>query len=490
MEYNTLKHKVIKQLNINNEDDLKQTFTDVSNVEAAQGTAGEVGVRQKADPDTGELMFDADGKPIMERVLPRRSLEKTIVDPVTGEITKQGETITGSSVDQTKVSEAFGTGEVKAASVKDELTTLMNEFEGDDYPPWAAGAMRKANQELARRGLSASTMAGQAIVQAMMESALPIAQIDAGNKQQVAMFKAEQRAKFMQMEFDQDFQARVTNAARVSEIANMNFSADQQIALENAKMAQTMNLANLNNRQAVVMAEAAQISQLELAGLSNAQQAQVQNAQNFLQIDMANLNNEQQTEIFKAQSTVNAILSDTAATNAAAQFNASSENQTQQFVAQMKNQVNQFNTAQINAMKQFNAGEENAVLKFNSQLQNQREVFNAQMYAQIAQANAKWRQDTTTINTAAANESNFEYAKNVNGLSNKAIDQIWQRERDIMSFAFQKSEGALDRAVSILLADKKLDQIRTELDAANNDAWTEVIFTTVGSLLGFGKSSS
>ena len=59
-----------------------------------------------------------------------------------------------------------------------------------------------------------------------------------------------------------------------------------------------------------------------------------------------------------------------------------------------------------------------------------------------------------------------------------------------MSFAFQKSEGALERAVNILLADKKLDQIRTELDAANNDAWTEVIFTTVGSLLGFGKSSS
>ena len=425
-------------------------------------------------------MFDADGKPIMERVLPRRSLEKTIVDPVTGEITKQGETITGSSVDQTKVGEAFGTGEVKAASVKDELTTLMNEFEGDDYPPWAAGAMRKANQELARRGLSASTMAGQAIVQAMMESALPIAQIDAGNKQQVAMFKAEQRAKFMQMEFDQDFQAKVINATKVSEIANMNFSADQQIALENARMAQTMNLANLNNRQAVVMAEAAQISQLELAGLSNAQQAQVQNAQNFLQIDMANLNNEQQTEIFKAQSTVNAILSDTAATNASAQFNASSENQTQQFVAQMKNQVNQFNTAQINAMKQFNAGEENAVLKFNSQLQNQREVFNAQMYAQIAQANAKWRQDTTTINTAAANESNFEYAKNVNGLTSKSIDQIWQRERDIMSFAMSASENALDRALQIALGDQTLKGIREKLDyQKDKDSgafWTRFLF--------------
>jgi hypothetical protein len=228
------------------------------------------------------------------------------------------------------------------------------------------------------------------------------------------------------------------------------------------------------------MAEAAQLSQLELANLSNEQQAQVQNAQNFLQMDMANLSNEQQTEIFKAQSTVNTILSDTAATNAAAQFNASSENQTQQFVAQMKNQVNQFNSAQINAMKQYNAGEENAVLKFNSQLQNQREVFNAQMYAQIAQANAKWRQDTTTINTAAANESNFEYAKNVNGLTSKAIDQIWQKERDIMSFAMSASENALDRALQIALGDQTLEGIRDKLDyQKEKDSgafWTRFLF--------------
>ena len=40
MEYNNLKHKVIKQLNINNEDDLKQTFTDVANNGADGGFNG------------------------------------------------------------------------------------------------------------------------------------------------------------------------------------------------------------------------------------------------------------------------------------------------------------------------------------------------------------------------------------------------------------------------------------------------------------------
>ena len=385
--------------------------------------------------------------------------------------------------------EAFGTGEVKAASVQDELTTLMDQFEGGNTPSWAAGAMRKANMLMASRGLGASSMAGQAVIQAAMEAALPIAQIDTANKQQMALAKAEQRAKFLQQDFDQAFQAKVINAAKVSEIANMNFNADQQVALENAKMAQTVDLQNLNNKQALVMAEAAQLSQLETQGLSNLQQAQVENAKNFLQIDMANLNNEQQTEIFKAQTIANTILSDTAAANANEQFNASSQMQVDQFNNTMQSQLNQFNSAQLNAMNQFNAGEANAIQKFNSELQSAREQFNAQMYAQIAQANAKWRQDTETINTAAANESNFQYAKDVNGLTNKAIDELWQKERDLMSYSFNAAESAKDRVLSIVLGDKNLEAVRLQLEQKEADAFTENIFDLVfGGFSLFNKS--
>jgi len=176
-------------------------------------------------------------------------------------------------------------------------------------------------------------------------------------------------------------------------------------------------------------------------------------------------------------------LSDTAASNASEQFNASSENQTEQFFASMKSQISQFNSAQSNAMSQFNAGEANAVQKFNSELQAAREQFNSQMYAQIAQANAKWRQDTTTVNTTAANQSNFQFAKDVNGLTNKAIDEIWQRERDIMNFAFSGSENAKERTMSLLLGDKELEKVRMQLDKAENDAFTENIF---GLLFGKG----
>jgi len=387
-----------------------------------------------------------------------------------------GELITGTGVDQAQVDAAFGTGEVAAASVQDELAGLMQQFEGGDTPAWAAGSMRKATQMLAARGLGASSLAGQAVIQAAMEAALPIAQIDAGNKQQMALFKAEQRSKFLGIEFDQAFQAKVMNAAKVSEIANMNFTAEQQVALENSRAANTMELTNLSNKQAVLMAEAAALSQLDIANLNNRQQAAVVNAQNFLQMDMANLSNEQQTELFKSQQNIQALLTDQAAENAAEQFNATSENQTDQFFANLTANVGQFNASQANAMDQFNVNTVNALRQFNAEVQNQRDMFNAQNGLVVAQANAQWRQNIATLNNAAQNESNMDFAKTINALTSKNLDEIWQRERDNMSFAFTSSESAMDRALQIVLADKELESVRTQLAAEEDAASTSLMF--------------
>jgi hypothetical protein len=165
---------------------------------------------------------------------------------------------------------------------------------------------------------------------------------------------------------------------------------------------------------------------------------------------MANLSNDQQSALFKQQSLINSILSDSAAENAVNQFNATSENQANQFFANLKASVNQFNAAQLNAMQQFNADEINTLLEFNAELQDVRERFNAQNYLAVAQANAQWRQNIATINSAAANEANMAYAQNVNGLTMRALDEIWMRERDILSMAFQISENNAQRANTVL----------------------------------------
>ena len=381
-----------------------------------------------------------------------------------------------------------------AATVQGQLANLMADFDEGQTPAWAAGALRNATAQMAARGLGASSMAGQALVQAAMEASLPIAVQDAqtfsqfeitnlSNQQQRAMLAAQQRAQFMGQEFDQAFQARVANASKVSEIANINFNAEQQIALENARMAQTVDLNNLSNRQALVMAEAAQIANLESANLNNRQQAAVQNAQSFLQMDMANLSNEQQAEMFKSQSRVQALLSDQAAENAAKQFNASSQNQTDQFFANLTSQVSQFNAGQSNAQNQFNAEQSNVVGRFNAELANQRDQFNAQNQLVIEQSNATWRRQIATADTAAVNSANQLNAQAVLNISNLAYSNLWQEYRDTMEWAWTSAENERQRDSSIAIAKISADSDKyaadTKEDSANSAAWGSFVFDLV-----------
>jgi hypothetical protein len=405
---------------------------------------------------------------------------------------QQGELISGAADAQkaatfTEQIEAATAEPSEKATVAGQLEGLMQQFESGDTPAWASGAMRAAMGQMAARGLGASSLAGQAVVQAAMESAIPIAQADAAtvarfesqnlsNRQQRAMLAAQQRAQFMGQEFDQAFQSRVMNASKISDIANMNFTAEQQVALENSRAANTMELANLSNRQAGIMAEAAAIAQMDMANLSSRQQAAVQNAQTFLQIDMSNMDRQQQTAMFKAQQNIQALFTDQAAENAARQFNSSSENQTRQFFASLANQTSQFNAAQTNATNQFNVSSVNAIREFNSNLQQQRDMFNAQNSLVVAQANAQWRQNIATLNTAAQNESNRDFAAAINGMTASNLDAVWQRERDLMSYNFTSTESAKDRALNILLADKEMEAFKEKLGYEEDAAKTELAF--------------
>lgn len=399
---------------------------------------------------------------------------------------EEGEMIEGSTVDMERVKketnfEAATGAPSTDATVQGQLTGLMEDFEGTTPPAWAAGAMRAAAAQMAARGLSASSMAGQAMVQAAMESAIPIAQQDAktaatfelqnlSNKQQTAMFAAQQRAQFLNLEFNQEFQTRVANAAKVSEIANMNFTAEQQVALENARMAQTVDITNLNAKNAKIMADAAAMSQLDMANLNNRQQAQVQAAQAFLQMDMANLSNEQSTNMFKAQSMVNAMLSDQAAENAAKQFNASSENQVNQFFADLGARVSLANAEQSNLMSRFNAGEANALSQFNTQVAEQRNQFNAANSLVIAQANAQWAQTITTTENAAQNEANRLNAKTANEFTALGYNTTIQQYRDMMSYAWKTGDNDAQRATQLAIAQLQADTTRYAADKASQDA--------------------
>jgi hypothetical protein len=398
-----------------------------------------------------------------------------IDNPVQRQI-QQGELISGAADAQT------------AAQFTEQIEA---NFDASNPPAWAAGALRSANAEMVARGLGSSSIAAQAIVQATMESALPIAQADAStlaqfesqnlsNRQQRAMLAAQQRAQFMGQEFDQSFQARVQNAAKISDIANQNFTAEQQVQLENSRLANTINLNNLSNRQALVVAEAAALAQMDQSNLNNRQQAAVQNAETFLQTDMANLSNQQQTELFKTQQQVQSLFTDQAAENASRQFNATSQNQVNQFFANLATQAAQFNAAQANAQSQFNAGQVNTVERFNAEINNQRDQFNAQNQLVIAQANAQWRRQIATADTAAVNRANELNANAVLDISKTAYANLWQHYADTMEWAWKSAEGELDRKVTVAVAELDAEAQEKLAEATKSSASK----TAIGGLIG------
>ena len=480
--------------------------TDAATITAAQSAAGIKGV---TDTTTAEQsQFDAtiqaqeQNESSVSKVEAAQGEASFIDGPANREI-QNGELIDSvanaeKASKYTEQIQAATASPSQKATVQGQLENLYSDFDAAEPPPWASGAMRAANAAMAARGLSASSLAGQAVVQASMEAAIPVAQADASifasfeqtnlsNRQQRAMLAAQQRAAFIGQEFDQAFQARVANAARISDVANLNFNAEQQVILENSRIANTFDLQNLSNKQALVMAEAASLSQLDMANLSNRQQAAVQNSQNFLQVDMANLSSRQQTTMFNAQSRVQSIFSDAAATNAARQFNATSQNQTDQFFANLGTQVNQFNAAQSNAMDQFNIGQTNAINQFNTNIANQRDQFNAQNQLVIGQSNAQWRRQIATADTAAINRQNEFNATAALGVSNQAYANIQQFTRDLMFKAIESSENALDRetriATAIFNANSTTSDLLTKLDAENDSAISTAIGTGVGAVL-------
>ena len=418
-------------------------------------------------------------------------------NPVQRQI-QSGEIITGAANAETastyteQIQAATATPTTQA-TVQGQLATLTNNFDASNPPAWAAGALRGVQAQMASRGLGASSMAGQAMVQAALESALPIAQADAQtiasfeaqnltNRQQRAMLAAQQRATFIGQEFDQNFQARVQNSARIGDIANMNFTAEQNIAMENSRAVNTMNLNNLNNRQAMVAAEAAALSNLDMSNLNNRQQAAVNNAQSFLQQDMANLSNRQQTDLFKAQQRTQALFTDQAAENASRQFNATSQNQVDQFFANLATQTAQFNATQTNAQSQFNAGQVNTVERFNAEMNNQRDQYNATNQLAIAQNNAVWRREIATADTAAVNRANELNANAVLDISKEAYDNLWSYYADTMEWAWTSADNTLERINKMAIA--QLDaKARTDAQAmASGSASGKAIGSLIGTL--------
>ena len=255
-----------------------------------------------------------------------------------------------------------------AASMSDEMTTLLAGMEEGNIPMWARPAVAKVEQALSARGLSASSIGRDSLFNAIIQSAMPIAQANATFKQDAS---------------------RVNYQARVNAI--MSDTAAHNAALQ-------FNASSINQKNQFM-------SQLQA------------------QVDMQNASRRDSMAQFNA-----AALTDISKSNASMYTQVSLAN------AQMETQMSQFNASQLNEFT-----------KYAAQLEQQRAQFNSQMAAQIEQSNVQWRRQVNAQNTAGINAVNQANAQNAFNLSNQAMAFMWQEMRDQADWEFKANERELDR---------------------------------------------
>ena len=311
------------------------------------------------------------------------------------------------------------------ATVKGQLAGLQQEVEtalasGNPLPVWARGAAKATEAALANRGLSASSMAAEALAEGIMNSAIPIAAQDA--------------ATYKQMIFQ-------------------NLSNNQQAVITNAQSYLRMDMANLSNKQH--------------ANLQN-----INTRQNFLLSDQAAANAAFQFNA-TSQNQVNQFYSKLSTT--VADQNAARIDAMRKFAEAEKSKINALNAQNTIAVNEANAKREETVNRFNATLANQRQQFNVQNQREIHQSNVVWRRAVNTANTAAVNASNQTNAQNLLNLSNWGLSSAWQQWRDEASWVNTSSENESNRNHNLAIAALERSTAVDLQNKASKDAMYQMI---------------
>jgi len=206
----------------------------------------------------------------------------------------------------------FTKGDVSPQStITFQLEKLMDSF-NNGTPAWAAGAIRNVNETMNARGMGGSSMAAAALIQAAMETTLPIAQAEASifqamdmenvrNKQAVALANAAAAQRFELQNLDNRQAVSIQNSMNNANLQLRNLSNQQEAVLSQAQLNAGLRNQELSVSQNVAMANAARFAEVNDINLTNRQQALILEANQKLEVDLTNLSNRQQTALSNLQ---------------------------------------------------------------------------------------------------------------------------------------------------------------------------------------------
>ena len=189
------------------------------------------------------------------------------------------------------------------ALVSSQMENLLASIDQGEVPVWARPAVELANSNLAQRGLAASSVGRDSLFNAIIQSAMPIAQSNA----QALQTRAAQNLSNQQ-------QANLSQATADMQVRMSNLTNRQTAESQTAQMAQNMSTLQSQFTQQAMLTSAEREQTARLQDLQNRQQAAVLKSQNQQAINAQELGNEQQVELAELQ-----IMSSTERENVTAQ---------------------------------------------------------------------------------------------------------------------------------------------------------------------------
>ena len=389
------------------------------------------------------------------------------------------------------------------ALVSTQMENLLAGMDEGKTPVWARPAVAQVNDMLARRGLSASTVGRDALFNAIIQTAMPMAQSNAqalqsrssqnlSNQQQARMAESTQRMqvrmanlssentaesqsaqmaqqmKTMQSQFGQD--AVMTSEQMQQQVRTQNLSNRQQAAQIDAQNAQAIRSQNLGNEQQIELADLQYLNATEADKMSAVQQermAEMQVAADFLsknagfkqQMDLANLGNDQQMRL----------------------ANLSSQNQqaSEKMSADQQTELANLNTLMQTNLTQGQIAQSMGVAQLN--VDQQRAVTNATMNAnldltrfsadqQVAVANSKFMQSMTMTDFNAEQQTVMQNATSLASMDMAAVDQRTKVSiTNAQSFLGMDMANLSNRQQGVIL-DQQMSQQRILSDQASANA--------------------
>ena len=385
------------------------------------------------------------------------------------------------------------------ALVSAQMENLLGGMESGTIPAWARPAVAAVEQNLAARNLGVSTVGRDALFNAIIQTALPIAQSNAtalqnnaaqnlNNQQQANLETARLNATRKLANLSNQQTAAAQTAQFAQNLKVLQSQQDQQTALASAQQQQQVRLQNLQNRQisAELTAQNQQqinalelgnlqqmeLANLEITNLADQQSMTAENQERLAEMQLAaqflakNADLKQQMELANLSSEQQIRLANLTAQNQASAQNLSAAQQTE--LANLNATLNANVAgariaAQLN-VAQLSVDQQRAVTNAATQARIDLTKFNTEQ--QVELANSQFMQTTTLANMNTRQQTAMQNATAMASLDLAAVDQRTRLAVENARNFLQIDVANLNNEQQAVILDSQLEQQRLLSDQA------------------------